>query len=129
MQPGSRLSSTVLDLDERALQRPSAPVTLCYVYNSRQYTLTLEKTRAIPQKAVHYTRRNTKQTVDQTYRNLIEAQFQISNPAGKKTDFAILLGTEGALRGAPVQINYQPNWWFQITMNLKPGTQTVAASR
>jgi hypothetical protein len=126
---GRGFLSTVLELNDRALERPSAPVTLCYVYNSNQYTLTLEKTRAIPQKAVHYTLRDTKQTIDQTYRNLVEAQFEISNPAGKKTNFNILLGTDGALRGAPVQIDYQPNWWFQITLNLKPGAQTVAAGR
>lgn len=125
---GRGFLSTVLELDDRALQRPSGPVTLCYAYNSNQYTLTLEKTRTIPQKAVHYTLRDTKQTIDHTYRNLVEAQYQISNPAGKKTDFAILLGTEGELRGAPVQIDYQPNWWFQVTLNLKPGNQSAAAS-
>jgi hypothetical protein len=36
-----------------------------------------------------------------------------------KTDFSVLLGTTGELRGVPVQINYQPNWWFQIVLNLK----------
>jgi len=126
---GRGFLSTVLELDDRALQRPAGPVTLCYVYNSKQYTLTLEKTRAIPEKAVHYTLRDTKRTVDQTYSNLVEAQYQINGPAGKKTDFAILLGTDGALRGAPVQINYQPNWWFQITLNLKPESHSALVSR
>jgi len=33
----------------------------------------------------------------------------------------ILAGTEGPLRGVPVQIRYQPNWWFQAVLNLAPG--------
>jgi hypothetical protein len=29
---------------------------------------------------------------------------------GKRVYFTLLLGTRDALRGAPVQIRYQPNW-------------------
>jgi hypothetical protein len=38
--------------------------------------------------------------------------------------FTLLLGTRVALRGAPVQIRYQPNWWFQVVLNLPPKTAT-----
>jgi hypothetical protein len=34
--------------------------------------------------------------------------------------FTIVLGTQGALRGVPVQIRYQPNFWFQVVLNLLP---------
>jgi hypothetical protein len=52
---------------------------------------------------------------------------------GKKVYFTILAGTEGPLRGVPVQIRYQPNWWFQAVLNLAPGnpapTSPTRASR
>ena len=124
---GRGFLSTVLELNDRALQKPSAPISLCYVYNANQYVLTLEKTRAVVEKMVHYTLRETNQSFDHKYQNLVEARYQITNPAGKKTDFTILLGADGTLRGAPVQINYQPNWWFQITLNLKPGAHQAVA--
>jgi len=51
---------------------------------------------------------------------------------GKKVYFAIA-GTQGALRGVPVQICYQPNWWFQVVLNLLPqkpaGPASTIASR
>jgi len=34
--------------------------------------------------------------------------------------FDIVLGTDGSMRGAPIQITYQPNWWFQVVLNLVP---------
>jgi hypothetical protein len=40
---------------------------------------------------------------------------------GKRIDFTIYVGRQGALRGVPVQICYQPNWWFQVVLNLLPG--------
>src|SRR5215472_8507270 len=33
---------------------------------------------------------------------------------------SLVLGTSGSLRGIPVQIRYQPNWWFQVILNLCP---------
>jgi hypothetical protein len=33
-----------------------------------------------------------------------------------------LLGTDGELKGVPVQIRYQPNGWFQVALNLLPKT-------
>ena len=44
-----------------------------------------------------------------------------------------LAGTEGPLRGVPIQIRYQPNGWFQAVLNLAPGnpaaTSPTRASR
>jgi hypothetical protein len=113
--------STIQELANDALQGQRPPIARCYVYNSRQYTATLQSTRPVPEKTVHFTL-SDKRKFDRTYPDLQEARFQVANHAtGNKSSFTILLGTRGALRGAPVQINYQPNWWFQITLNLKPG--------
>jgi hypothetical protein len=61
--------------------------------------------------------------LNQTYHHLKEARFEVVNEeVGTKSTFDIVLGTEGNLRGAPIQINYQPNWWFQIVLNLMPNT-------
>jgi hypothetical protein len=41
--------------------------------------------------------------------------------SGKRVYFTILAGTEGSLRGVPVQIRYRPDCWFQVVLNLAPG--------
>jgi 2'-5' RNA ligase len=90
------------------------------MYNARLYTLTLQRVDPVATKAVHVTLKEPGRKIDQTYRDLKEAQFQINNEeSGVKTDFSVLVGTSGELRGVPIQINYQPNWWFQIVLNLK----------
>jgi hypothetical protein len=52
---------------------------------------------------------------------------------GKKAYFTIYAGTQGAQRGVPVQICYQPNWWFQVVLNLRsdktPAPDSALASR
>ena len=81
----------------------------------------LDGVRRVPQKSVRFTLAGIAQKVQHNYRDLEEARFHVLNRGtGKKTYFTLLLGTTGALRGAPVQINYQPNWWFRITLNLEP---------
>jgi hypothetical protein len=113
--------STTQELLERSLTGEKAPVSLCYVYNARPYTLTLQRVTRVPTKDVEVTLHDRGQKTRQSYRDLEESQFQIRNgESGAKTNFSVLLGTTGALRGVPVQINYQPNWWFQIVLNLKP---------
>jgi hypothetical protein len=117
-RPGGFLSTTE-ELLERSLTGEKTPVSLCYVYNARPYTLTLRRVIPISTKDVHITLKEKSQKIDQSYRDLKESQFQIYNQeSGAKTDFSVLLGTTGELRGVPVQINYQPNWWFQIVLNL-----------
>jgi hypothetical protein len=112
--------STTEELLERSLTAEKTPVSLCYVYNARPYTLTLQRVIPVATKDVHITLKEKGQKIDQSYRDLRESQFQIRNQeSGVKTDFSVLLGTAGELRGVPVQINYQPNWWFQIVLNLK----------
>jgi hypothetical protein len=118
-RPGGFLSTTA-ELLERSLTGEKTPVSLCYVYNARPYTLTLQRVIPVTTKELHITLKDKGQKIDQSYRDLVESQFQICNQeSGAKTDFSVLLGTTGELRGVPVQINYQPNWWFQIVLNLK----------
>ena len=118
-RPGGFLSTTE-ELLERSLTAEKTPVSLCYIYNARPYTLTLQRVIPIATKAVRITLKEKGRRINQTYRDIKESQFQIYNQeSGAKTDFSVLLGTTGELRGVPVQINYQPNWWFQIVLNLK----------
>jgi hypothetical protein len=118
-RPGGFLSTTA-ELLERSLNGAKTPVSLCYVYNARPYTLTLQRVVPIAAKDVHIKLKEKGQKIDRPYRGLEESHFQIYNyESGVKTDFTVLLGTTGELRGVPVQINYQPNWWFQIVLNLK----------
>jgi hypothetical protein len=113
--------STTEELLERSLTGEKTPVSLCYVYNARPYTLTLQRVIRVPSKDVEITLHDRGQKTRRSYRDLEESQFQIRNgESGAKTNFSVLLGTTGELRGVPVQINYQPNWWFQIVLNLKP---------
>jgi hypothetical protein len=121
--------TTAQELTNQALEERQAPFSLCYVYNSRPYTLTLDAVRPIPEKTVRYILSGTKEKVVREYRDLEEARMHTLNRStGQKTYFVVLLGTKGGLRGAPVQINYQPNWWFRVTLNLKaPADQTANA--
>jgi len=119
--------STTKELLERSLGGEKAPVSLCYVYNARPYTLTLQRVTPVTAKDVHITLREKGQKITQSYRDLKELQFQVHNQeSGGKTDFSVLLGTTGELRGVPVQINYQPNWWFQVVLNLKTQPRGVS---
>jgi hypothetical protein len=122
--------TTLQELTHEALAGRPAPQSLCYVFNSRLYTVTLDAVRPVSQKTVRFTLGTTKEKVVHEYRDLEDARLHTLNRAtGQKTYFGVLLGTKGSLRGAPVQINYQPNWWFRITLNLKASPQEMATAR
>jgi len=56
---------------------------------------------------------------ERSYDDLLQADFVSTHQAtGKHVYFAILLGTRGSMKRVPVQIRYQPNWWFQVVLNL-----------
>ena len=115
--------STMLQLTDDAVDGKTTPRSLCYLYNARHYTATLLSARSLAERSVHYTLRQDGRSVDYSLRNLKEARFEVTGEETRnQSAFTILLGTEGALRGAPIQINYQPNWWFQIVLNLIPGS-------
>jgi len=66
--------------------------------------------------------------LDTTYANLLQLDFVSTHKlTSRKVYFSILVGTEGSLRGIPVQIRYQPNWWFQVVLNLVPGDPFITA--
>jgi hypothetical protein len=119
--------STVLELNDDALAGHSTPETLCYIYNARHYKVTLASVHTVAQKKVSVNRRGGGSILNQNYQHLQQAHFDVVNEQTRVTSaFDILLGTEGSLRGAPVQITYQPNWWFQIILNLVPDTTPPA---
>jgi len=113
--------STTLQLIEDAVAGRATPETLCYIYNARHYKATLVKVHPVAERKVHVALRGTNGALDRTYRNLREARFEVvGEETASVSSFELLLGTVGALRGAPIEITYQPNWWFQVILNLLP---------
>jgi hypothetical protein len=115
--------STIEQLIDEAVDGKPTPASLCYVYDARRYTATLLSVHPVSEKTIHYALRDGGRDVDYAQRNLQEARFLVTNhESGGKSAFQVLLGTEGSLRGVPIQINYEPNWWFQIILNLTPSS-------
>ncbi len=123
--------SSVSELVDEALADRRAPVSVCYLYNGQRFTLTLKQTTRVPQRDVRITLRDAPHDYARTYHDLLLASFDNFNETTKTGgSFELLLGTSGSLRGAPVQITYQPNWWFQVILNLKtPPAPEVAQER
>jgi hypothetical protein len=115
---------SVAELIDAALQGRKTPLAVCYVYDAQVHVLTLRSTAAVNNLTVRTHSSlagNTATVIEQTYSNLIEAEFLSENKqSGKQSNFSLVLGTSGKLRGIPVQIRYQPNWWFQVLLNLCP---------
>ncbi len=119
---GEFLSTTLQLIDDAEADRPT-PVSYCYLYNAHHYTVTLLSVHSVAEKIVHVTLRGNGGAIDRTYRHLKEAHFVVAGQeTGSKSLFDILLGTDGKMRGAPIQITYQPNWWFQVVLNLAPNS-------
>ena len=119
---------TVSQLTDAAAEGVKAPQSLCYVYDAQVDTLTLEHVEPIRTLAVKVSSSKGGMLTEQTYTALLQTDFVSANQTtGKKVSFTILLGTQGALRGVPVQIRYQPNWWFQVVLNLLPKTSPPAS--
>ena len=112
---------TVSELLESALQNHGGPLSLCYVYDAQVNTLKIEHSSAVPKLAVKVKTAKGAMLADRTYQDLLETDFVSENHAtGKRVPFTILVGTKGEQRGVPIQIRYQPNWWFQVVLNLLP---------
>jgi hypothetical protein len=117
---GQFLSTTLQLMDDAVAGHPT-PETLCYLYNARHYQATLLSVHPVAQKTVHVALRGNRGFLDRSYRGLKNAHFEVlAQESGTKTVFDVLLGTQGNLCRVPLQINYQPNWWFQIVLNLMP---------
>jgi len=122
--------TAVSALVDQALAAHAAPVSRCYVYDAQVNTLTLERAALVPDLAVHVKAAKGGTLLEKSYRNLLEADFTSEHQLTKKrVHFTIVLGMQGNLRGVPVQIRYQPNWWFQVVLNLRPAETSVALSK
>jgi hypothetical protein len=93
--------------------------------------LTLEHVEPLKQLNVKVNSAKGAALTDATYKDMLQADFDsVHQATSKRVYFTIVLGTEGTLRGVPVQIRYQPNFWFQIVLNLLPQpSATQAATR
>jgi len=112
---------TVAELLESALQGNTGPLSLCYVYDAQLNTLTIEHAVAVPKLVVKVNGAKGGTLAEQTYTDLLETDFVSTHKeTGKRVFFAVFVGRRGDLRGVPVQIRYQPNWWFQVVLNLLP---------
>jgi hypothetical protein len=118
--PGaSEFLGAVSHLADAAIENPQAPKSLCYVYDAQVNTLTLERVEPIRKMDVKVNAAKGGTLAESSYNDLLQAEFVSSHQAtGKRVNFTILLGTHDPLRGVPVQIRYQPNWWFQVVLNL-----------
>ena len=123
----SEFLATVAQLMDSALKGNAQQQSLCYIYNAEVNTLTLQKVNSLAKLAVQVKSSKGELAVDKTYTDLIEAEFvSTSKKTGKKSEFTIAMGTKGEQRGVPLQIRYQPNWWFQVVLNLKPESLVAA---
>jgi hypothetical protein len=118
----SEFLGTVAELLHAALLEGAKKKSLCYLYDAQENTLTLESVQNVPSIEVKVNAAKGGVLFVKTYENLLQTEFvSESKTDGKKSNFEILMGTQGTLRGVPVQIRYQPNWWFQVILNLQTG--------
>jgi len=112
--------SSVAELVDAALEGRKPPFETCYFYHGARFTMKVVKTEAIREKKISVSLRGQEQPFERKYNDLLRVEFRIDNHnTGKVSRFELLLGTKGDLRGAPVQIDYQPNWWFRVILNLQ----------
>jgi hypothetical protein len=121
---------SVAELVDAAIDGRQSP-PLCYFYNGVHHQLTLAQVTKVPSESVKLALRDDPHDYVRSYQNLVLARFENFDQSNKrKTEFELLLGTTGSLRGVPVQIHYQPNWWFQVILNLKtPETPASAQNQ
>ena len=113
--------ATVAEMIDLSLAGQKAPVSRCYVYDAQEDTLTLEHAVPVDSLPVQLHGPNNTLLLDTVYEHLLQLDFVSTHKlTGKKVYFSIFVGTEGRLRGTPVQIRYQPSWWFQVVLNLMP---------
>jgi hypothetical protein len=108
-------------LMDAALADSRAPLSRCYVYDAQENTLVLEKITPVESLSVHLHGAGNTVLLDTMYKHLLQLDYVSTHKlTGKSVNFTLYVGTEGTLRGVPVQICYQPNWWFQVVLNLRP---------
>jgi hypothetical protein len=113
--------ATAAELVDDAVQGLGAPISRCYVYDAQENTLELQKISPVKSLAVRLSGPKNVVLLETIHKNVLQLDFVSTHKlTGKKVYFTIYAGSEGALRGVPVQICYQPNWWFQVILNLLP---------
>jgi hypothetical protein len=117
--------ASVAELIDAALAGHKGPESRCYVYDAQENILTLEHISPVNVLPVQLHGPHDSLLLDTSYSNLLELDYVSTHKAtAKKVYFSIFVGTQGKLRDVPVQIRYQPNWWFQVVLNLLPGEGT-----
>jgi len=120
---GSGFLFTLRELMMAALSGQKPPLTRCYVYFAKRYTMTLNRCEPVQELKVTLKMRNTARKVEKIYRNLRRADVRVINTqTGLPTDFRLVFGESGELKGVPVHVEFQPNWWFRVAINLRPDT-------
>jgi hypothetical protein len=115
---------SVRELINASLAGGKVPVSRPYIYNARRYRLVLEKCEPVEDLKVSVHFRGASQRIERRYRQLREGRFRAFNlESGEQTEFKVAYGSSGRLKGIPVQIEYRPNWWFRVTLNLNPTLQ------
>jgi hypothetical protein len=95
------LSDAVID----ALDRPGRTSRFCYVHNGRLFDLVLGKTSSSAHPA---------------HGRVIITDFTvIRRDTGDKNRLKLISGAEGDLRGFPVELTYQPNFWLRLRFTLR----------
>ncbi len=118
---------TVRELMAADIAGNKAPITLCFSYLSWRYNMTLRHVDPLKELKVSLKMRGAASKIESTYHNLRKAELRVVNLSTKyTTDFKIAYGDSGEIKGMPVQIEFQPNWWFRITINLKPAARPAA---
>jgi hypothetical protein len=129
----SAFLGTVSELLDAALAGKKGPLSLCYIHDAQVNTLTLQNVQPVAKLVVKLNSAKGGVLSNQTYEHLLQVEFvSVHQATGKQVSFTILVGTTGDLRGVPVQIRYQPNWWFQVVLNLRSEARaptTLASSK
>jgi hypothetical protein len=122
--------STISDFIDSALKGQTKADPLCYIFNGDRFSLKLSQVTRVPQETVQLSLHEDPKKYVRTYHDLLLLHFDNYNETMKKpSSFELLVGTSGKMRGMPVRITYQPNWWFQVVLNVKmPETAEFTAA-
>lgn len=113
---------TLRELISAALSGQRIPISNCYTYLSWSYSMSMRSLEPLKELKVSLKMRGAATRREQVYRDLMRAEIRVVNlKTGNPIDFKMVFGKTGALKGIPVQIEFQPNWWFRVSVHLKPG--------
>lgn len=116
---GPGLLGTTRAMLEGAFRGKAAPATSCYIYNAQPYRLTLRGWHPAGKARISFTLHGAPKPEVYTYPAVNKAEFRVTDMrTGEQTDFELLCRASGQDRIIPVQIRYQPNWWFRVVLNL-----------